>query len=124
MGYIGCGFMAQKVHIPNLISLPECELIAIAELREELAKKVQARYRIPKCYQNHKELAKDAEIEAVGVSGHYAVQGEIAIDLLRAGKDVFVEKPMAVSVSQAERILEAVRESGRRLMVGYVNNPS
>ena len=120
MGYIGCGFMAQKVHIPNLISLPECEFVAIAELREKLAKRVQARYRIPTCYRHHQELAKDPKIEAVGVSGHYAVQGEIAIDLLRAGKDVFVEKPMAVSVSQAERILEAIEESGRRLMVGYM----
>ena len=120
MGYIGCGFMAQKVHIPNLMSLPECEFIAIAELRENLAKRVQARYQIPRCYRNHEELAKDPEIEAVGVSGHYAVQGEIAIDLLRAGKDVFVEKPMAVSVSQAERILDAIKESGKRMMVGYM----
>ena len=120
MGYIGCGFMAQKVHIPNLISLPECEFVAIAELREKLARKVQARYRISKCYRNHKELAADREIEAVGVSGHYAIQGEIAIDLLRAGKHVFMEKPMAVSVSQAEKILDAVKESGSRLMVGYM----
>jgi predicted dehydrogenase len=35
MGYVGCGFMAQKVHIPNLISLPECEFVAVAELREK-----------------------------------------------------------------------------------------
>jgi predicted dehydrogenase len=120
MGYVGCGFMAQKVHIPNLISLPECEFVAVAELREKLAKKVQERHRIPKLYKDHRELASDPEIEAVGVSGHFAVQGEIAIDLLRAGKHVFMEKPMAVSVSQAERILDAVRESGCRLMVGYM----
>ena len=120
MGYVGCGFMAQKVHIPNLISLPECEFVAVAELREKLAKKVQERHRIPRIYRDHRELASDPEIEAVGVSGHFAVQGEIAIDLLRAGKHVFMEKPMAVSVSQAERILDAVRESGCRLMVGYM----
>jgi predicted dehydrogenase len=94
MGYVGCGFMAQKVHIPNLISLPECEFVAVAELREKLAKKVQERYRIPRIYKDHRELAGDPEIEAVGVSGHFAVQGEIAIDLLRAGKHVFMEKPI------------------------------
>ncbi len=120
MGYIGCGFMAQKVHIPDFISLPECEFVAIAELREGLARKVQARYGIPRLYRDHTELAKDPEIEAVGVSGHFAVQGEIAIHLLRAGKHVFMEKPMAVSVSQAERILDAIRESGNRLMVAYM----
>lgn len=120
MGYVGCGFMGQKVHIPNLVSSPQCELIAVAELREKLARKVQARYRIPKYYRNHKELAKDPEIEAVGVSAHYAIQGEIAIDLLRAGKYVFMEKPMAVSMSQAKCILDVIRESGSRLMVAYM----
>lgn len=120
MGYVGCGYMAQSVHIPNLANLPGCEFIAIADLRENLARKVQARYRIPQVYRNHTELAADPDIEAVGVSAHFALQGEIAIDLLRAGKHVFMEKPMAVSQAQAERILAAVQESGRRLMVGYM----
>jgi predicted dehydrogenase len=120
MGYVGCGYMAQSVHIPNLASLPDCELVAIAELRQSLARKVQTRYRIPKRFMDHRALAQDPEIEAVGVSAHFAVQGEIAIDLLRAGKHVFMEKPMAVSIAQAVRILDAVEESGRRLMVGYM----
>jgi predicted dehydrogenase len=120
MGYVGCGFMAQSVHIPNLVSLPNCDLVAIADLRESLAEKVQARYRIPRRYRDHKALAQAPDIEAVGVSAHFGLQGEIAIDLLRAGKHVFMEKPMAVSIRQAERILDAARESGCRLMVGYM----
>ena len=120
MGYVGCGFLAQKVHIPNLQALPQFELVAVAEVRPELARRVQRRHGIPRLFRDHRELAGDAEIEAVAVSGHYCGQGEIAIDLLRAGKDVFLEKPMAVSLAQADRILEAERESGRRLMVGYM----
>jgi len=120
MGYVGCGFMAQKVHIPNMLSLPHCELLGIAEIREKLARKVQDRYRIPRYYKDHKELGADPEIEAVGISGHFAIQGEIAIDLLKAGKHVFMEKPMAVSVAQAKRIIEALRSSGKRLMVAYM----
>lgn len=121
MGYIGCGFMAQKVHIPNIMLLQEmCDLVAIAEVRSELGKKVQQRWGIPKLYRDHLELAADPSIEAVAVSGHYANQGEIAIDLLRAGKDVFMEKPMAITLEQAQRIVEAERESGKRLMLGYM----
>lgn len=120
MGYVGCGFMAQKVHIPNLLSLPDVDLVAIAEVRPELGRRVQERYHIPKRFLSHLELAQDPDIQAVGLSGHYAVQGEIAIDLLRAGKDVFMEKPMAVSLEQADRILQAERESGHRVMVGYM----
>jgi predicted dehydrogenase len=120
MGYVGCGFMAQKVHIPNLLSLPECELLAVAEVRPELGRRVQQRFGIPRLYASHHELAADDEIEAVAISGHFAGQGELAAHVLRAGKDVFVEKPMAVSVAQAERIIAAERASGRRLMVGYM----
>ena len=120
MGYVGCGFMAQKVHIPNILSLDGVELAAIAELRPKLGAKVQERFRIAKLYASHAELAKDPAIQAVGVSGHFHAQGEIAIDLLLAGKDVFMEKPMAVSIEQAERILDAERRSGKRLMVAYM----
>ena len=94
LGYVGCGFMAQKVHIPNFISLPNCELLAIAEVRNQLGQKVQQKHQIPKLYQDHIELAKDDEIEAVAVSAGFAMQGQIAKDLLSAGKHVFMEKPM------------------------------
>ncbi|MDQ1317469.1 MAG: hypothetical protein QG588_1121 [Candidatus Poribacteria bacterium] len=120
LGYIGCGFMAQKVHIPNFISIPECELIALAEVRPKLGKKVQDRYRIPLIYSDHHELAKNQDIEAVAVSADFSLQGEIAKDLLRAGKHVFMEKPMAVSVEQAKAIVTASKESGKKLMVGYM----
>jgi predicted dehydrogenase len=112
--------MAQKVHIPNFIGIRECELIAVAEVRSELGRKVQERYRISRLYADHLELAQDPEIEAVAVSADFALQGEIAKDLLRAGKHVFMEKPMAVSVQQAESILAAGQESGKKLMVGYM----
>ena len=119
-GYVGCGFMAQKVHIPNFKSIPDCDFIALAEVRTGLGRKVQARYQIPRFYASYAELAEDKEIEAVAVSAAYSLQGKIAKDLLAAGKDVFMEKPMAVSVKQAEDILAAKETSGARLMVGYM----
>lgn len=120
LGYVGCGFMAQKVHLPNFAAIPDCELMAIAEVRPRLRERVADRYRIPRRYENHEQLAADPEVEAVGVSAGFVAQGEIAADLLRAGKHVFMEKPMAVSVAQAERMLQASREGGGRLMVAYM----
>ena len=120
LGYVGCGFMAQKVHLPNFASIPECNLLALAEVRPELGRKVQARFGIPRLYPDHHALLADPEIEAIAVSAGFMVQGEIARDALLAGKDVFMEKPMAVSVAQADAILDAARRSGRRLMVGYM----
>ena len=120
LGYIGCGFMAQKVHIPNFTSIPDCELIGLAEVRSELGQKVQSRFGIPHLYRDHEQLAQNADIEAVAVSADFALQGEIAKDLLLAGKHVFMEKPMAVSTEQAEVIAAASQKSGKKLMVGYM----
>jgi predicted dehydrogenase len=118
--YVGCGFVGQTIHIPNFASLPDCKFLAIAEVRPGLGAEVAARYGIPKVYRSHEEIAADPEIEAVGVSGPYSLQGKIAEDLLRAGKHVFMEKPMAVSVKRAESMLEVVRSGKARLMVGYM----
>ncbi len=120
LGYIGCGFMAQNVHLPNFATLDDCRLVALAETRPRLGAQVAARYGIPTVYGDHRDLAADSTVEAVAVSADFAGQGEIAADLLRAGKHVFMEKPMAVSVAQAARILAAARAGGARLMVAYM----
>jgi len=120
-GYVGCGFLAQMVHHPNFKSLPDCDFLALAEVRPQLLKKVGTRLGVPRLYSSHLEMAEDPDIEAVGISGGLSTQGELAIPFLSRGKAVFMEKPMATSVEQARRILEAARTGGGRLMVGYMN---
>jgi predicted dehydrogenase len=120
LGYVGCGYMAQKVHIPNFSALPDCELLALAERRQGLGRKVQKRFGVPKLYADHEVLLGDSEVEAIAVSADFMGQGQIARDALLAGKDVFMEKPMAISLAQADTILEAESQSGKRLMVGYM----
>jgi len=119
-GYVGCGFMAQGVHIPNFAAIGGVELTALAEIRPKLGEKVQKRWGFRKLYRSHLDLAKDPEVEAVGVSAGFSEQAQIARDLVRAGKHVFMEKPMAVSVAQGEELLEASRKGGGRLMVAYM----
>ncbi len=120
LGYVGCGFMAQNVHLPNFSALGDCVLVAIAENRPVLGRKVAERFGVPKVYGDHRQFLDDPEVDAVAVSADYAQQGEIAADLLRAGKHVFMEKPMAVSVAQAERMLAAAEKGNARLMVAYM----
>ena len=120
MGYVGCGFMAQHTHLPNFAGIEGCTLLALAEARPRLARQVADRYRVPRVYSDHLQLAADPDVEAIGVSAGFAQQGEIAADLLRAGKHVFMEKPMAISVTQGERILAAAQEGKARLFVAYM----
>ena len=111
LGYIGCGFMAQRVHLPNFSSLPDCDLIALAELRPESGRRSRPRFGIPRLYREHHEMLADPDIEAVALSAAFPVQGELARDALLAGKDVFMEKPMAISLAQADAILAAERSA-------------
>lgn len=120
LGYVGCGFMAQKVHLPNFTSLPNCSVVAIAEVRQDIREKVADAFRIQHRYARHDQMAQSGEIDAAAISAGFDVQGEIAIDFLRRGIPVFMEKPMAVSVDQAQRILAAANSGGARLMIGYM----
>lgn len=120
IGYIGAGMLAQRVHLPTFASLPGCRLLALAEVRRDLGQRVAARFGIPRCYADHQAMLADADIEAVALSAGFALQGELARDCLAAGKHVFMEKPMAVSTAQGDRILAAAREGNARLMVAYM----
>ena len=82
IGYVGCGFMAQKVHIPDFSAIEGCDLIALAEVRGELGRQVQARFGIPRLYPDHQALLADPDVEAVAVSAGFMVQGQIARDAL------------------------------------------
>jgi predicted dehydrogenase len=119
-GYVGCGFVGQGVHIPNFAGIPDVDLVALAEIRPQLGEKVQRRWGFRKLYGSHHEMAEDPEVEAVGVSAAFSEQSVIARDLLRAGKCVFMEKPMALSVVEAEEMLAAAESGGGRLMVAYM----
>lgn len=120
LGYVGAGFMAQAVHLPNFTALPDCEVVALAEMRPQLAQRVAERFHIPRVYTTHSELLLDPDIDAVAVSAHFVHQAQVAEDALRAGKSVYMEKPMALTVERAERMLQAAREGGGRLMVAYM----
>ena len=102
IGYVGCGMMAQRVHLPNFASLPDCELVALAEVRRDLGEKVQRRYGIPRLYPDHRGLIDDPQVDAIAVSAAFATQAEVARECLAAGKPVYMEKPMAISIAQAE----------------------
>ncbi len=120
LGYVGCGWMGQRVHIPNFSSLPNCELIALAEVRPELGRRVQARYKIPKLYRDHQALLADPDVQAVAVSAHPVAMGQVACEALQAGKHVYMEKPMAFSLAQADAMVAAAERAGKQLMIAHM----
>ena len=68
---------------------------------------------------DYKEVLSDSDIDAVIIASRHKDHAQQAIDALEAGKHVFIEKPMAVTLDECRAIYDAVQTSGKRLMVGF-----
>lgn len=88
IGFAGVGYMGQVAHLRNYAGRSDCQVVALAEPRPELACRVAAAFDIPKVYRDHHELAADPEVQAVVASQPHLRNGAIAIPLLQAGKHV------------------------------------
>ncbi len=119
-GMVGAGFMGQRAHLSNFAALPNVEVVALAEPRKELAKRVAEQYHIPRIYASHQELAEDREVEAVAAILPHLSNATVAADLLKAKKHVLVEKPIAGSAHQAEELARLAAENDRIMMVGVM----
>ena len=119
IGFVGVGRMGQCAHLRNYVTVGECEVVAIAELRQDMARKVATRYGVPRVYASHREMLADEELDGIVAPQLFTQHGSIVPELLASGVPVFIEKPIAASIPVAEKIVEAVRDSGTFLMVGY-----
>ena len=119
IGFVGVGRMGQCAHLRNYVTLPECEVVALAELRPELARQVATRYGVPRVYSSHEELLANEELDGIVASQPFTRHGTLVPELLKAGVPIFTEKPLAGSIEAGEKILAALRASGTWHMVGY-----
>lgn len=119
IGFVGVGSMGQCAHLKNYVTVPECEVVAIAEMRQKLAKRVAEKYGIPRVYATHEEMLANEKLDGIVAAQQFTRHGVIVPQLLKAGVPVFTEKPLAGSLEAGEKIVKAMKESGTFHMVGY-----
>ena len=119
IGFVGVGSMGQCAHLKNYVTLDACEVVALAEVREELGQRVAARYGVPHVYASHAAMLEQEELDGIVASQPFNRHGIMVPEILRAGVPVFTEKPLAASVEVGERIVQEVEASGTWHMVGY-----
>ncbi len=118
IGVIGLGGVAQLVHLPNLITLPNVEVSAVAEINRNRLQAISDKFSIKQKFSNYKDLLEKSDVDAVIIATPTSTHKDIAIDCLQAGKDVLVEKPLARTYLEAKQIAEAAKKFKRKLMVG------
>jgi predicted dehydrogenase len=113
---IGLGQIALKAHLPGYEKAAGCRLTALYSSREDAAKKVAVQYGIPTIFKDWKKLLASPEVDAVSICSPNATHGPIALEALKRGKHVLVEKPMAISTEEAKRMMKAARAAKKILM--------
>lgn len=117
--FVGTGMMGQCAHLKNYAIIPECEIVAICEIREKLAKLVSERYGIKKIYKNFEDMLKNENFDGIVASQPFTRHYTILKEILKAKKPIFIEKPLASSVEIGTKIIEMVNQTGTWIMVGY-----
>ncbi|MGQ9732600.1 MAG: Gfo/Idh/MocA family protein, partial [Candidatus Zipacnadales bacterium] len=118
IGIIGSGAIAQNAHMPAYAELPDCDILAVADVSKAARDAAASKFNVPYTFKDWRDLLKIEEINAVSVCTPNAYHFQPTIDALKAGKHVLVEKPIAVSASQAQTMLQTARQLGLKLMVG------
>ncbi|MDG5472701.1 Gfo/Idh/MocA family oxidoreductase [Jeotgalibacillus sp. ET6] len=118
VGIIGCGSITKHRHFPEYMANEHVEITAVCDLLEERAS-VYADQAGAKMYTSLDDLLNDPSVDAVSVNLPNALHAPVTIKALQAGKHVLCEKPMATSIEEADRMIQAADEAGRKLMIGH-----
>ena len=117
---IGTGKIIREFHLPALIQNSRADVVGAANLRSASLETLAKSFGITKTYTDFDLLAQDTDIDAVVIGLPNYLNAPTTIKMLRAGKHVLCEKPMARTVAEAEAMVEAAENSGRALMIAHV----
>lgn len=116
----GCGWVASG-HIRAYLENPSCRLVAIGSRRRESAERKLAEFGIEvDIHTDFARLLEDDRIDIISLCTPNDLHAEETIQAARAGKHIFIEKPVAIDAASLRRMTDAVRQAGVRTMVGFV----
>lgn len=120
VGILGCGQISQAAHLIGAMKARNIHLTAICDVADDLLGKMEAVFEPDRTYTDYDRMLEDPEIEAVivGIGDQFHIP--MAKKAVQAGKHVFVEKPMGVSIEECEELKRMAQEKGVVLQVGHM----
>jgi predicted dehydrogenase len=119
IGVVGLGYWGPNL-ARNFAALPGCELTWCCDTSEQARARLAPTFPGARFTDELSELLSDPELDAIALATPVPTHAELAIRVLEAGKHCLVEKPLAQSVADGERAVQAARDAGRVLMVGHL----
>jgi len=115
---IGCGGMGRS-EAKLLYQIPQARLVAVCDVQEDAAQAFGREMAVP-AYTNLAPVLARSDVSAVMVTTPNTMHTQLVLDAAAAGKHIFCEKPMAMTVAECDRMIAAAEQHGVRLMVGHV----
>lgn len=115
---VGCGWVTEYRHLPALERLPDVQVVAAADVDAARLNRVGGRFGIPGRHADVRTLLDDPAVDAVAVCTPLRSHSTIGLAALEAGKHLLIEKPVAASLDECDRLIERAAASGRTVMVG------
>jgi predicted dehydrogenase len=116
---IGAGSFAQAYHLPNLKRLPGYSLRAVVTKTGGNARSLAQKYGAQYCSTDYKEVLSDKDIDMVLIATRHNLHAPLVIEAAKAGKHIFVEKPIALTYEECREIHEVLGQSRVNLTIGF-----
>lgn len=118
-GIIGCGDVTEVKSGPAFQKTENSELVAVMRRNAEKAADYAKRHQVPTWYSDADQLINDPKVNAIYIATPPSTHAEYAIRAMKAGKPVYVEKPMAASYAECRQMIQVSQETGMPLHVAY-----
>lgn len=121
VGVVGGGLVAQAMHLHFLAHLNgRFELAAVVDPSATVREGLQRRYGLEATFASHEQLLDGTKLDAVVICSPAQTHAEVTLAALERGVHVFVEKPMCITLADADRIVDARDRAGKVVQVGYM----
>lgn len=118
-GIIGCGDVTEVKSGPAFSKVPLSKLVGVMRRNAEKAADYARRHNVEKWYSDATALINDPDVDAIYVATPPLQHEDYTVQALKAGKPVYVEKPMALNATAAQRMADAAKETGTKLSVAH-----
>jgi myo-inositol 2-dehydrogenase/D-chiro-inositol 1-dehydrogenase len=119
LALIGCGRVVEQCHLPALQGLPGIKLVAVADTDSARLNNVADRFGVRRRYGDYRAMLKDRGVDVVAVCTPPQFHPEMGLAVLDAGKHLFLEKPMALTLNDADRLVDRTAAATSKAMAGF-----
>jgi len=117
VGIVGCGRITNERHIPAWLRIKDVKIVAVCDRRENIAKETGTQFGIGEFYEDLSSMLETQNLDLVDICTPPRTHSSLSIEAMNAGCHVLVEKPMAISVKEADEMITASRKNDVKLCV-------